>query len=514
MTTVVVRFRTVAIVALTVALGWASRPGWSQQRDLRFEVDSTRRVALVIGNNDYRHAPPLRNAGNDAEDLAAALRAVDFDVEALLDADLRTLDGAVDRFISRISPGDVALFHYSGHGMQANGENYLIPVDFRVTDLASVRYDAYSASKLHDRMAGAGSKLSIVTLDACRNNGFESSRSTGSGLAGMNAAEGAFIAFATGPGMTADDNHQGRNGLFTGELLRALDEPGLSLDEVFNRVRQGVYEASGRRQLPWSSSSVIGGFYFRQREPEPAPEPPTEAVVTSVSTVVPEEQAWRLELAFWEAIRGGDNPAMFESYLNKYPEGHFADLARIQLDALTPEPEPVAETAPAPPPEAPEPEAPRVEAPAAPNRTVSSLPLVRGSLGVETRVARNIEELQLLADSGDRSYSIFALPMLAEPQSVGTAGWKLQLERSEPKRDRFTLYVVEPAQSATAPMKRPSLQPGVKASELNQPPRHEHKNAAVHQPIQFNRSGPNACDEIVVLSVEANRVVGYLAERR
>ncbi len=500
------------MVALMVALGWASRPGWSQQRDLRLDVGPIRRVALVIGNNDYRQAPPLRNAVNDAEDLAAALRAVDFDVEAVLDADLRALDGAIDRFISRISPGDVALFHYSGHGMQANGENYLIPVDFKVTDLASVRYDAYSASKLHDRMAGAGSKLSIVTLDACRNNGFESSRSTGGGLAGMNAAEGAFIAFATGPGMTADDNQQGRNGLFTGELLRALDEPGLSLDEVFNRVRQGVYEASGRRQLPWSSSSVIGGFYFRQPEPEPAAERPTEAVATSVSTVVPEEQAWRLELAFWEAIRGGDNPAMFESYLNKYPEGHFADLARIQLDALTPEPEPVAEAAPAP--EAPRAEAPKAEPPAAPNRTMSSLPVVRGSLGVETRVARNIEELQLLADSADRSYSIFALPMATEPQSVGTAGWKLQLERSEPKRDRFTLYVVEPAQRAAAPVKRPSLQPGVKTSELNQPTRHEHKNAAIHQPIQFNRSGPNACDEIVVLSIEANRVVGYLAERR
>jgi len=512
-----------AVSTVTILLAVAASLA-AQERDLRVEIAPARRVALVIGNNDYQHAPPLRNAANDARDLGAALQEVDFDVEVLVDADLRTLEGAINRFVASIQPGDVALFHYSGHGIAVSGENYLIPVDFELTDQASVRYDAYSASKLHDRLAGAGSRLSIVTLDACRNNGFESSRSNSGGLAGMNAAEGAFIAFATGPGMTADDNLEGRNGLFTGELLEALQEPGLSLDEVFNRVRRGVYEASGRKQLPWSSSSVIGGFYFRT--PEKTTQP--VSVTAGGAAEVPADQAWRLELAFWEAIRDGDNPAMFESYLSKYPEGHFAELARIKLDEVRAKAQPAAAEAEAeataaeatPPPaqqpqtlpEQPPPASAQPAVAAESQRSVADLPLMRGTLGVQTRVARNIEELQLLAASGDRNYSVFALPVSESPQSIGTGGWKLQLEKSDPKKGRFTVYTVEPA-DPSAP-KRPTLQPHLKASEVNEPVRHEHKNAAAYHPIQFNRSSPAACDEIVVLSIEANRVVGYLAESR
>ena len=242
-----------SLIVLFAFLGVVTAP--AQPRDLGVASDSERRVALVIGNNDYLFAPDLRNAANDAEDLAVALHEVGFEVEKVLDADLRGLDAAVDRFISKLSPGDVALFHYSGHGMQVDGENYLIPVDFKLKDPASVRYDAYSASKLHDRMAGASSRLNIMMLDACRNNGFRTSRATSGGLAMMNAAEGSFIAFATGPASTADDNRDGRNGLFTAHLLETLHQPGLTLDEIFNRVRAGL---RGFRQAPTALDQLFG----------------------------------------------------------------------------------------------------------------------------------------------------------------------------------------------------------------------------------------------------------------
>ncbi len=220
------------------------------------------RVALVIGNGRYQNVQPLKNPGNDARDLSAELRELGFAVTEVLDADLKGMEQAVDAFVGKLGSDSAALFHYSGHGLQVQQENYLIPVDFELKDEASVKFDALSASKVHERMAGSGSKLNIVILDACRNNGFSLSRSSGAGLAAMNAARGSFIAFSTSPGNIAADNPDGRNGLFTGYLLEELRSPGLTLDEVFNRVRRKTYAASNERQLPWSSSSVIGSFYF------------------------------------------------------------------------------------------------------------------------------------------------------------------------------------------------------------------------------------------------------------
>jgi hypothetical protein len=136
-------------------------------------------------------------------------------------------------------------------------------VDFDAKDEADAKYVAYSASRLYERMDLAGARLNILILDACRNNPFRSTRSGDGGLAAMSTGRGTLIAFATAPGKTADDNPSGRNGLFTSHLISALREPGLSLDQVFNRVREKVYSESNQRQLPWTVSSVIGEFYFQ-----------------------------------------------------------------------------------------------------------------------------------------------------------------------------------------------------------------------------------------------------------
>ncbi len=309
-------------IIVGIALAILSLPVFGQQRDLFVTPDPGPRVALLIGNDDYQHVPKLRNAANDARDLGARLQEVGFDVQVVTNADLRTMNQAVDRFVASLQPGAVAFFHFSGHGMQIDGENFLIPVDFRVTDEASVRYDAESASKIHDRMVASPSRLNIVVLDACRNNGFRGTRSMGGGLAAMNAAEGTFIAFATSPGSTADDNPGSSNGLFTSYLIDDIARPGWTLDQVFNDVRRRVYQASEKHQLPWTSSSVIGDFYFRRPDQPLAPKPAPDSELT-------------VELTYWDSVKDSGDAMMLNSYLSRYPKGRFADLAHLKVARLS-----------------------------------------------------------------------------------------------------------------------------------------------------------------------------------
>lgn len=262
-------------------------PAAAQDRRLaRPDATSDRRVALVIGNQAYP-TMALKNAAQDARDVHAALREIGFVADLLVDATKRQMDMRIGRFVDMLQPGDVALVYYAGHGVQVAGENYLLPVDVETADEASVRYSSYSASLLHDRIAERGVRLKIMILDACRNNPFRSSRSASQGLAPMTAVgRGTFIAFATGPGGTADDNLPARNGLFTAALLEALREPGLDLDQVFGRVRQRVDAMSNGRQTPWSNSSVVGQFILRAGtiDTRPTDLPPPSAVTTPAVT--------------------------------------------------------------------------------------------------------------------------------------------------------------------------------------------------------------------------------------
>jgi formylglycine-generating enzyme required for sulfatase activity len=169
---------------------------------------------------------------------------------------------AIEQFVGKLGTGDVALFFYAGHGVQSEGENYLLPVDFDGQDEIDVRNDTFSAGKIQERMEKSGAQLNILILDACRNNPFRGSSRAGTrGLAAMSAGRGTFIAFATAPGRTASDG-SGRNGLFTEHLLSALSVPGLMLEELFGVVRERVDATSKGAQTPWSLSSVVGRYSF------------------------------------------------------------------------------------------------------------------------------------------------------------------------------------------------------------------------------------------------------------
>ncbi|NJD05570.1 MAG: hypothetical protein FIA97_03615 [Methylococcaceae bacterium] len=218
------------------------------------------KIALVIGNQSYGEQA-LKNAANDAKDMAAALKKVGFEVIHAQDADLRAMEEAVRRFGDGLKTSEVALFYYAGHGVQASGANYLIPVKQDIRSETDLKYKALDVGYVLDTMEESGSKLNIVILDACRNNPFRGLRGGSRGLQGMSGPTGSIIAFATAPNNVAEDG-AGRNGVYTKYLLKNLDTPGLGVEEMFKRVRIGVSQETGGRQTPWENSSLSSDFCF------------------------------------------------------------------------------------------------------------------------------------------------------------------------------------------------------------------------------------------------------------
>lgn len=223
---------------------------------------SSNRVALVIGNRDYKFAA-LENPLNDARDIRSKLEKLGFDVIYRENAELQGMESAIEEFGESLSGRQVGLFYYSGHGIQYEGENYLIPVNNQNISDASLKYKALNVGLLLDTMKKAAHPVSIVILDACRDNPFRGFRNLGSrGLANVSGPAGSIIAFATAPGSTAADGIGGRNGTYTGHLLANLDTPDITIEELFKRVRRGVSQETGQRQITWENSSLNGDFCF------------------------------------------------------------------------------------------------------------------------------------------------------------------------------------------------------------------------------------------------------------
>jgi|GEM_PF-2856921 len=226
------------------------------------------RYALVIGNSAYSKVPSLVNPVNDARDLADALKKVGFQVTKLENAeDKKVMKQAIRDFGARLQGGNTGLFYYSGHGMQVKGENYLIPTNVDLHQEADVEDETLNVNYLLQTIDGAHNSLAVVILDACRDNPFARSLSSGSrggftrGLAKMESPAGTILVFATAPGNTAEDGN-GRNGTFTKYLLQHLPTPGLNIESMLKRVRNGVMAETIRSQVPWDQSSLTGEFCF------------------------------------------------------------------------------------------------------------------------------------------------------------------------------------------------------------------------------------------------------------
>lgn len=282
------------------------------------------RVALVIGNSAYPGNAALRNPVNDATDIAAKLRKSGFDVALRTNVKQKDMLRALTEFGGKVRPGSEALFFYAGHGMQVRGKNYLIPIDAEIKSEGAVSSEAVDVDQLLDKLVQA--RLSIVILDACRNNPFERSfRGGGQGLAQINAPTGTLIAYATAPGKVAADG-EGRNGLYTAELLAAMDSPGSKIEDVFKRVRSNVVRKSNDAQIPWESSSLTGDFFFRSSGALASPGIPATAAAPEPAAV---------ELGYWDGVKESRDAEAFKAYLEQYPDGRFAALAKVRMRELS-----------------------------------------------------------------------------------------------------------------------------------------------------------------------------------
>jgi hypothetical protein len=282
---------------------------------------AAKRTALVIGNSNYASSP-LANPVNDATDIAALLRGFGFKVTLKTDVDLRTMETSIREFGRQLRDGGAGLFYFAGHGLQVKGENYLVPIGAVLESEGDVRYEAVNAGLVLGKMEDAQNKLNIVILDACRNNPFTRNfRSSNSGLARMDAPTGSLIAYATAPGQLAADGDV-RNGVYTKHLLKYMKTPGLTVEQVLKKVRTSVISETSQKQVPWEASSLTGNFYFAGSSTTPAvnPQPPANSY----------------EIVFWESIKDSNNPNAFKAYLEQYPDGAFAPLARIELQQSAP----------------------------------------------------------------------------------------------------------------------------------------------------------------------------------
>lgn len=220
-----------------------------------------KRVALVIGNSAYSGAiHPLTNPVNDANDIAAALGKLGFDVALVTNADLPTMDLAVRKFLNRLEKDSEGLFYFSGHGVQAEGSNYLVPLNAEITNAAELKARAYDLGIVLDGMEEHHNRLNLVFLDACRNNPFKGFKALAGGLASASGPEGTLIAFASAPNTSALDNRLWSNSLYTKHLLLHIAEPG-TIEEMLKKVRSGVKNES-KEQTPWENSSLTGDFCF------------------------------------------------------------------------------------------------------------------------------------------------------------------------------------------------------------------------------------------------------------
>ncbi len=246
---------------------------------IKVESASGKRVALVVGNGAYGIGP-LRNPVNDASGMSKALESCGFEVLLKKDVDLESLEKAVSAFGDQIRGADCALFYFAGHGLQVNGENYLVPVTAEPSTEDEVKYRCVNAGLVMAKMKNSGARVSLMILDACRNNPFARSfRTVSQGLAVMDAAKGAFIAYATAPGSVAADG-SGSNSVYTESLLKYLGTPGLKVEELFKQVRAEVARATNDAQVPWENTALVGDFYFT---------PPAASTATVAAPAVPPE---------------------------------------------------------------------------------------------------------------------------------------------------------------------------------------------------------------------------------
>ncbi len=314
-------------------------------------TSDAKRIALVIGNSKYRHAIALPNPANDANLITATLRDAGFQVIEGTDLDKAGMVDVIDRFTEAAYDAEVALVYYSGHGMQVEGNNFLIPVDAELTAPAHLKTRTIQVEQILAALP-PDPAIGVIILDACRDNPLSRSlaaalpatRSTsvGTGLAPVQAMTtgtgtgGTLIAYSTDPGAVALDG-KGQNSPYTTALAKHLATPGVELQSALTRVRGDVTEATLGKQRPWHNASLGREVYLGGKPPVAAAAP--QIVIGEESIKAPDAassaaSSWEVEQRLWDEASKRDSVPYYEAYLDQFPAGRFATVARLNIDMV------------------------------------------------------------------------------------------------------------------------------------------------------------------------------------
>ena len=310
--------RQLALAALVAAmLGSIAAPSFAENR-----------VALVIGNGAYQHAPRLTNPANDAADVTAALKRSGFETILATDLDKAAMDEVTIRFARAARAADVALFYYSGHALQFGGVNYLAPIDTRLVDEADLRRMVRLDEMVQDLQQAKN--LRILVMDACRDNPLaeQLKRSLGStralplqrGLAKIDSPEGMIVAFATQAGRTAEDG-DGRNSPYTAAFLKNIEAKD-EIGTIFRRISSDAYTTTRQTQLPELSLSLIGEFYLNGKVQITVPAAPRPADPCAAAS------------EHWKSVESIGAIEAYQDHIKRFPDCAFAGLAKVRIEGL------------------------------------------------------------------------------------------------------------------------------------------------------------------------------------
>jgi caspase domain-containing protein len=303
------------------------------------------RIALVIGNSAYQSVSPLANPANDARAMGELLTAAGFEVVAAPDLTQESMRRAIGDFAGKVAAkgrDTVALVYYAGHGVQVDGENFLVPVDAHVEREADVPLQAVRLADLMNALAAVPSKTRIVLLDACRDNPFsEINKTSGKGLAIVDAPAGSLVSYATAPGGTAEDG-TGADSPYTGSLTKIARQPGLPLEQALKRVRLAVHQTTDGRQTPWESSSLTSDFVFFPgaggAQADHGATRPTGGTVAGARRDARSVDQWRRELQTlapreaYEIVIREDVVEGYEALIALFPQQPFVSRVRSLFD--------------------------------------------------------------------------------------------------------------------------------------------------------------------------------------
>lgn len=300
------------------------------------------RLALVIGQSAYRTVPELPNAANDARGMAELLGNAGFNVTTAPNLSQNDMRQAISDFAGKVSASGadtVALVFYAGHGLQIDGENYLVPVDLDPKREADIPLQGVRLNDLLNTLGALPTRARIFMLDACRNNPFPALSGAGHGLAIVDTkagAPGSFISYSTSPGAEAEDG-SGADSPYTTAALTVAKQPNVPIEEVFKRIRIAVAQSTDGRQIPWESSSLTTDFkFFGESSSQQPPAPGANSMALARATRSVED--WRKDLqgkdakAAYELVIADDTVPAYQAYIELYAQASYTPRLRTVLE--------------------------------------------------------------------------------------------------------------------------------------------------------------------------------------